>query len=81
MLVKLKGVMTREQFAIAADKLRPFPPHQTQGFREKFGLLGGLNLTKEQLDKIQATSKAVTIAKTTNTPQYWRSVGWCSASS
>ncbi|MDP6544019.1 MAG: hypothetical protein QGH60_08520 [Phycisphaerae bacterium] len=58
MIVKLKGVMTREQFAIAADALRPFLRTQTQGFREKFSLLGGVNLTKEQLEKIRATSAA-----------------------
>ena len=58
MLVKLKGVMTKEQFAHAADALRPRRSPRGQGFQERFHLLGKMKLTKEQLTKIKATAEA-----------------------
>ena len=57
MLVKLKGVMTKEQFAQAADALRPRRRPRGQGFQERFHLLGKMKLTKEQLTKIKAAAE------------------------
>jgi len=60
MIAKLKGVMTKEKFAYAADGLRPRPRPRPRGqkIQEKFALLGKVKLTKEQLAKITAVSKA-----------------------
>jgi len=58
MLVKLKGVMTKEQFAQAADALRPRQGPRGRGFQERFHLMGKMNLTKEQLTKIRTTAEA-----------------------
>jgi hypothetical protein len=57
MLVKLKSVMTKEQFAIAADKLRPRKAPRGMGYQDRFHLLGKMNLTKEQLAKIRFTAE------------------------
>jgi len=58
MLVKLKGVLTKEQFAVAADRLRPRQKPRGQGFQERFHLLGQIKLTKEQLTKIRSLADA-----------------------
>jgi hypothetical protein len=58
MLVKLKGVMTKEKFAIAADRLRPRKAPRGMGYQDRFHLLGKMNLTKEQLTKIRSTAEA-----------------------
>ncbi|MDP6360963.1 MAG: hypothetical protein QF473_37975 [Planctomycetota bacterium] len=58
MIAKLKGVMTKEKFAYAADGLRPRPRPRGQKIQERFALLGKLKLTKEQLARIRAVSEA-----------------------
>lgn len=58
MIAKLKGVMTKEKFAYAADGLRPRPSPRGKNIQEKFMLLGQMKLTKEQLAKIRAASEA-----------------------
>jgi len=57
MLVKLKGAMTREKYAYAADALRPRKKPRGQGYQERFHLLGKMNLTKEQLAKIKSLAE------------------------
>jgi len=57
MLAKLKGAMTREQFAQAADALRPRPRPRGRGFQERFHHLGKMKLTKEQLTKITSITE------------------------
>ena len=58
MLVKLKGVLTREQYAQAADVLRPRQRPRGQGFQDRFHLLGQMKLTKEQLTRTKAIAEA-----------------------
>jgi hypothetical protein len=57
MLVKLKGVMTKEKFALAADALRPRQRPRGQGFQERFHLLGKMGLKEEQLTKIRSITE------------------------
>ena len=69
MLVKLKGVLTKEQFAHAADGLRPPPPARGKGFQERFHLLGQMKLTKEQLAKITSATKAALVPPADGSPR------------
>jgi hypothetical protein len=57
MLVKLKGAMTKEQFAQAAGALRPLRAPRGKGFQERYHVLGKMGFSKEKMDRVIAITK------------------------